>query len=324
MFEWSKKNSLPGLGGIPLYDILVFINLEIKRDRLITRANSIAYSFFLSLFPSLLALFTLIPYILPFFFNEHLLNLLPGDVPVIYDVNHAIDYNQTIINHLSRILPDFSQKEEALNYIYVWATQPRADLLSISFILAIFFASNGMLTLMRGFEKSYKSTYRNRNVLQKRIIAIYLTFLLGLIILGSLILILFSTPVLQSIFNFVGLERFGNSSINFLGMLLFVALLYALISMIYRQGASMHKKFSFFSAGATLATTLSLISTTVFSFYVNKFDTYNELYDSIGTIIIIMLWIQINAFSLLVGYELNASIAVNRDIKKEKKLKDQD
>ena len=78
----------------------------------------------------------------------------------------------------------------------------------------------------------------------------------------------------------------------------------------------MHRKFNFFTTGATLASLLSILSSVAFSFYVDNFGSYNKFYGSIGTIIVLMIWIQLNAFILLVGFELNASIAVNRDLKK--------
>jgi len=92
-------------------------------------------------------------------------------------------------------------------------------------------------------------------------------------------------------------------------------LFYSGISSIYRFAVSARKRFNFFTPGATLATVSSLITSYLFSFYVDNFSSYNKLYGSIGTVIAVMLWIQLNAFILLVGFELNASIAITRDYK---------
>ncbi|MEL6274746.1 MAG: YhjD/YihY/BrkB family envelope integrity protein, partial [Bacteroidota bacterium] len=86
----------------------------------------------------------------------------------------------------------------------------------------------------------------------------------------------------------------------------------------YRFGAATYQRFSYFSPGVTLAAILSLLTSVAFSFYVdgfNRYDTYARFYGSIATIIIVMLWLQLNSLILLVGFELNASIAVNRDLK---------
>lgn len=320
--DWTKTHSLPGLLGVPVYDVIMFVLKEIRRDSIVTRANSIAFSFFLSLFPSFLALFTLIPYILPFFFNETLLSYLPDNAPIIYQAGtQVVDYNETLLQHFDRMLPDFTGKTDALDYIRSWANGSQAGLLSFSFVLALFFASNGMMTLMNGFEKSYKSTFTRRNAFQKRMIAIYLTFIIGLLVLGSFFFILLSSPVIDYLQNLLGFENLGSKGTNLLSFALLIALLYTGISLIYRLAAPTLRKFQFFSTGATLATTLSLLTTAIFSYYVNEFDTYNRLYSSIGTVIVIMLTIQFNCLILLIGYELNASIAVNLDLRKS--LKDQ-
>ena len=102
---------------------------------------------------------------------------------------------------------------------------------------------------------------------------------------------------------------------NIFRWLVIVALFYFGIAFIYRYGVALKRKLPWLTPGATLATILSIISSLLFSFYVNAFNTYNQIYGSIGTIIVLMLWIQINCMVLMVGFELNASIAVNRDLK---------
>jgi len=160
------------------------------------------------------------------------------------------------------------------------ALNPRFGLLSLGFILAIFFASNGVLSMMNSFDKSYAHTFKRRSIFWKRILAVGLTFLVFILVIFSVLLIVLGQIFLNRIFDWVT-----------------------------------YRRFRVFSAGATLATILSIISSIGFSYFVESFDTYNKLYGSIGTIIVTMLWIQINAFVLLVGFELNASIAVNRDLK---------
>ncbi|MEM9917582.1 MAG: YihY/virulence factor BrkB family protein, partial [Bacteroidota bacterium] len=252
---------------------------------------------------------------------------LPDNAPITYTPEGSVNYNETLLSHFNRMLPDFSGKQEALDYIRNWASGSQAGVLSISFILALFFASNGMMTLMRGFEKSYKSTFTSRNPIYKRLIAIYLTFIIGLLVMGSFFFILLSSPIIEYLQNLLGLERFGSKGINLLSVVLLICLLYTGISVVYRLAAPTLRKFQFFSTGATLATILSVLTTAGFSFYVNEFNTYNRLYSSIGTVIVIMLTIQFNCLILLIGYELNASIAVNVDLKKSllrKKEEDED
>ncbi len=291
VIRWSKANSFPGFSGVPIYDVTVFLYNEIKRFTLTSRANSIAFSFFLSLFPFIIVLFTLIAYF-PLFDNFK--DILEAEI------------NEIMPGNAGRMV---------FNAIQDITTIPRKGLMSLSFFLAMFFSSNGMIAMMHGFEKSYETTYRKRKAWHKRLIAIGLTVLLGILLVSSVVFIILGNVLLNWLSAYVDLSGWTEDIIRVLRWVGLVLLFYFGISMIYRYGPATRKRFSFFTPGATLATILSILSSVIFSFYVESFGTYNKLYGSIGTIIVVMLWIQINAFVLLVGYELNASIAVNRDLK---------
>jgi len=90
-------------------------------------------------------------------------------------------------------------------------------------------------------------------------------------------------------------------------------LFYLVITIIYRYGPSIYRPLKFINPGALVATVFSVLATFGFVYFLNNFGKYNEIYGSIATLIIILLWLQINCFILLAGFELNASIIVNRD-----------
>ena len=299
ILNWIKKNSLPGFFGVPIYDVLIFIRNEIKGQRLAQRANSIAYSFFISLFPALLSIITLFPIL-----EKYLLGYLP-------EGQSFESLLSSFRNEFNDIIPlgIFDTIEDV-------ATNPRFGLLSLGFLLAIFFASNGVLSMMTSFDKAHASTFKQRSGISKRLIAIGLTFLIAFLVITSILLVVLGQIFFHALISKLNLTAFEGHLLNGLRWLIVIGSFYLVITSIYRYGAATHKRFSFFSAGTTLATILSLISSLVFSYFVDNFDTYNKLYGSIGTIIVTLLWIQINAFVLLVGFELNASIAVNRDLKK--------
>ena len=296
---WSKRRSLPGFFGVPIYDVLKFLLEEIKNDDLTTRARAVAYSFFLSLFPSIMALFTLIPLLKIYF-----LQYLP----------EGENFETYLEAEIQKIMPGVVG-DRLFNFIEDVTSNPRVGLLSVGFVMAIFFASNGMLMLMRGFDKSYSSTFKKRNAIYKRIVAIGLTFQLGLLIIIAVVLIIIGKFLINEFSDLVGLDQFSTTMLNILRWIIIIALVYSTMATIYRFGAATKRKFKLLTPGATLASVLCIIASVGFSAYINNFNTYNELYGSIGTIIIIMLWLQINSFVILIGYELNASIAVNRDMR---------
>ncbi len=305
VLEWSKRSSLPGFHGIPLFDVVVFILNELKRQALITRANSMAFSFFLSLFPFILSLLTLVPYL-----QNYLLRHLVVRDSAVLDIQDTAELMGQLKTQFREFIP-----EGVFNTISDVATNPRPGLLSVGFIFALFFASNGMMSMMRGFEKSYKTTFRKRSGLRKRILAMLLTFLIAMLVIVSVILVILGQRLMNWLLDYLSLDVFGGVALQGLRWLVVIALFYFGIAIIYRYGAATIRRFHLFSPGTTLATILTILSSLVFSFFVREFDTYNQLYGYIGTIIVILLWIQINAFILLVGFELNASIAVNRDLK---------
>ena len=194
VLNWSKSSSMVGFFDIPIYDVISFVIREIRKEKLITRANSIAFSFFLSIFPSLLAIFTLIPLVLPFF-EQFILPYMSADQIVVEAGKTNIQ--ATLLNQVNAVL---SQAElipnNAINTFNKFAEdlllKPRFGLLSAGFILALFFASNGMMQLMRGFEKSWhSSTFIQRSALRKRLISFRLLFtLVGVIVLSIISIII--------------------------------------------------------------------------------------------------------------------------------------
>lgn len=291
--RFAKTTSFAGFNGIPLFDVLVFIGKEIQRDDIITRANSVAYSFFLALFPALIFLITILPYI-------------PLD-----------DITENIKDYLDTILPADAEGF-IFNTLDDLTTIPRGGVLSVGVLLALVFSSNGMMELMSGFDKSYESTFRKRGFLKKRGLALGLTAMLGILLITSSVLIVLGNVILGFLFNLFELDRFTRIGVELTKWIVVLVLIYSVIAFIYRYGPAMKQRFSFFSPGTTLASALTILSSVAFSFFVNNFGTYNKVYGSIGAIIVLMVWLQIIAFILLIGFELNASIAVQRDLKKAK------
>jgi membrane protein len=297
---WAKRRSLPGFFKVPVYEVLIFVFREVRRFDLMLRANAIAFSFFIALFPALISLFTTLPYL-----RRYILHVLPND---------GEGFEESVQREILQLVPgDVGMQISA--FIEELTTNPRAGLLSFGFFLALYFASNGMLALMQGFEKSYARTFIRRNGLVKRWIASWLTLLLGLVLLASVVFVILGNLIIHSVASWTGWGHMTEWNVSVLRWVSIIALYYLGIAVIYRFGAAVRRKFRWFSPGATLATIFCLLSSWVFSFFVENFGNYNMLYGSFGTVIIAMLWLQLNALGLLIGFELNAAIAVNRDLK---------
>lgn len=258
------------------------------KDDIVTRANSIAFNFFLSLFPAIIFLFTLLP-------------LFPV----------TADYLSIFQKSTSDFLPHQAHKY-LFEIIEGVASIKRSGLQSVSFLFAVIFSSSGMLALMYGFSKSYEQVFKHRSYVKNRLVAIFLTMMLGAIFLSSTFLIIFGSPVLEFLLDKLKLSGYSADIFQISKWLFSMAIIYLGITIIYRYGSAMREKVKWFNTGAILATLLSILSSLIFSFFINNFGQYNEIYGSIGALLVLLLWIQINAFVVLVGFELNAGIAVNK------------
>jgi membrane protein len=288
----SKATSLPGFRGIPLYDVVNFFISQVKTVGMTERASAIAFNFVMAIPPAIIFLFTLIPF-LPITkqFQDELFGLIRDVIPGEKDNAVLISFLQDFIN------------------------SPRNGLLSLGFVLSMFFSSNAMMGIMRSFDKNYIG-FKKRKGFQKRAAALKITMVLFVIVFASVLLLISRGAVLQ----WLGIESnvIRNILLNARWAII-VLLFFACISYIYRHAPAVHKKWRLINPGSILATVLMLATTLLFSWWVGRFGTYNQLYGSIGTVLILMILIFINSLVLLIGFELNVSITSLKKIADERK-----
>ena len=293
----SKHWHLPGFEGVPLYDVIMFFFRQVRTVGLTERASAIAYNFIMAIPPSFLFLFTLIPH-LPFISKRALKRELHN---IILDVIPARIHNESLIKFVDSFLDE-----------------SKIGLLSFGLLLALYFASNAMMGLMRSFNKNYIG-FSKRKDLHNRWVSIKLTSLLFLLVLGCLILLITQGAVLK----WMGIKSETLREIIFYVRWIFiVALVYYSIAFIYKYAPAVEKRWKLISPGTILATFLSLLSTYGFSTWVDNFGKYDALYGSIGTIIVFMALIYINSLVLLIGFELNVSIKSLRSIAENRELQE--
>lgn len=279
----AEKVSFPFFGGVPLYDVALFFWRSIVDGAITTRASAIAFSFFIAFFPSLIFIFTLIPYIPIDNFQYELLAIIEQIVP-------GSTYT-TIEGTVTDII-----------------TQPRGGLLSLGFFLALIFATNGLASMMSAFDATIHSIYR-RTWISQRLAAIVLLFIL-LILLSIAIFLLTGG---QNFIEFLDRKDIIQDKLVVYLLIIgkwiiTVALFFFAYAFLYYMAPAKKTKWRFISAGGSLATILSIITLIGFTYYINNFGQYNKLYGSIGTLLIILLLMYIMSLILLVGFELNASI----------------
>jgi membrane protein len=186
--------------------------------------------------------------------------------------------------------------------------KPKTGLLSIGFILALYYSSNAMLGIIRTFDASLV-TKRKRKFMQRRLRAIKLTLVLLLLLIVTILLSIGQGELFASFLNWLGLShKEKNFWTELLRWFIVIMLFFFSVAYIYKYAPSIPKRWKLWSPGAVFATFLIVLTTWVFSQWAQNFSSYNRVYGSIGALLIIMLLIFINSLMLLIGYELNVSI----------------
>ncbi|MHC1706155.1 MAG: YihY/virulence factor BrkB family protein [Bacteroidales bacterium] len=283
----SKKVVPPGFEGLSLYEVASFFIQGIQKGSLTSRASSISFQFFLAIFPAILFFFTLIPYIPVDDFQIQLMALLKDVIP-----EHAYFTIESTIRDI--------------------VVKPRSGLLSLGFLLALYFSTNGVRSIVEAFNMTVHIEV-SRTVFKQRLIAIFLVILLAVLTIVAIALITTGTLV----FNFLEENNILIGATYYYLLqagkwIVIIALLYFAFASMFYFAPEKKSRFRFFSAGSSLATVLTLMTSVGFDFYVSNFSKYNALYGSIGTLIILLLWIYFNSLILLIGFELDASILIAR------------
>jgi membrane protein len=281
----SQRIILPGFNRVPLYDVVLFFVKQVKKVGLNERAQSISFSFLTAIPAATIFLCTLIPYL-----------------PI------AKGIKQQLLLFTRDITPNLNTYTLVKDFLDDFLDKPRGGLLSFGFLLAIFYASNAMLGIMRSFNKSLIYN-RRKNFIQMRWMAIKLTVLLILMMIASFTLLVTNDALSKMVLKYYHVNsRNARWLFKTLRWVVIIPLFYFAIAFIYKYAPAVHKRWKLSSPGTLLATFLFIMSSLFFSFWVNNFSNYNKIYGSIGTILILMLLIYFNSMILLIGYELNVSI----------------
>ena len=282
---------LPGFDGMPLYDVLVFFFRGLFKGVLTYRAAAIAYTFFLALIPFVMFLFTLIPFVTGEHYQIYLLDLLQEVIPS----NIYAMVRHTVVEIIS---------------------MPHQGLLSAGFFMAIYFATNGVDAIIEGFNQSYHTTEK-RPWWKQKMVAFGLMLILSILIFISFSLLGFGEFSLRLLTKkhllTSGVSIFSLQLLRWF-IIFFVTLLSTSILYYFGQLKTGREdvRYRFFSAGSVFSTGLFIVGGVVIKLYFENFSRYNILYGSIGSLIILLVWIYYNAFIILIGFELNVSIRLSR------------
>ena len=288
--HFAQTTYLPGFQGFSLFEVGSIFIEGLQKGAITNRASSVAFNSFLALFPATIFLFTLIPFIPIHNFQSALFDLIKEVMPK----------------------AGFEAAEETIIDI---VHHQHKKMLSIGFLSALYFSTNGVHSMIDGFNNSYHQI-ETRSFIRQRLVSLALVIIVTIVLIATIAIIIFTEVKIGRLPK----SHYGIYLIQ-LGRLISVFILFlVVISFNYFLGPASKQGWQFFSPGSILATCLSLLTSFAFAYYVNHFGKYNKLYGSIGTLLIVMMWMYLNCLVILVGFELNASIQSVNAIKNQKPI----
>ncbi len=275
-----KEVRIPGYSGFSFYDLLEMYLSGIVKGALSSRAGSIAFSFFMALFPFLLFILNLIAFI-----------------PI-------ENFDAVLFNFIELLLPQESQGFFTQIFEDIRLKQ-RTGLLSSVFVLSLILTANGVSSVFSSFEGSYHVEL-SRSFLRQYLFSMMVGVLLAMLLLvGVAAFIFFEIYILNNLGDLIPIEvnriRLGQT-------FFYIILTYISVAILYYFGTIEGKKTHFFSPGALMTCLLVFLTTYFFGIYIENFSKYNQLYGSIGALLIFLFYIWINSSLLLLGFELNATL----------------
>lgn len=268
---------------ITWYEFIKKMIDKVSGNDLGERSAAVSFNLLLAVFPAVIFLFTLIPYIPITNIEGEIMGLLRRAIPA--GTYEAVD--STIRDIISR---------------------ERGGVLSFGFLATIYAATNGMVALMNAFHSSNEIPDK-RGFFKIRLVALGLTFSFGIAIILAIIVLLVGGVVTDYLLHFGILNN--PVFVYFLSVaryLLVFAVFVAVVSVIYKYGPDVNMKWTFVTPGSTTASVLIVLTTFIFSYYLSNFGSYNKLYGSIGTLIALMVWVNLIALLVVLGFEMNVSL----------------
>ncbi len=262
------------------------LNAEIVEDKVFNGAAALGYYLTLAIFPALIFLLSALPFV---------------PIPRL---------DQAIMDLLRQALPPEAATllEDTVRRI---ATERQGGLLSLGFLGMIWAASTGMYAVMQQLNITY-NVKESRSFIKARAIALLLTFLFGVLVIGAFALIVMGGVVQDWLAEFVGRHP---ALLTFFAVLRWVIIVAALLlgfDLIYYLAPNVEHRCRWITPGAVLGVAVMLLASLGFRLYIVHFADYEATYGALGAMIVLMLWFYVAGLIFLVGSEINLVFSQHR------------
>ncbi|MCY1661510.1 YihY/virulence factor BrkB family protein [Chryseobacterium sp. SL1] len=291
--EFFDDIHIPFLG-ISLWQMFQIYISGIFKDKIGRKAAAISWSFTISLFPFILFLLSVLPYMphydkLQFYIFEVLLhNVFPSNI-----------------------------EGDVRNYIETSIVPNMKGISNLTIVFALIFATNGTFSLINGFNEN---TDEKMSDVKEFILSFFITIGFITIVFLALFGVYYSEFVLKLFTPVQDISWLVDNLSKIIGFVSFPIFYFILLTLFYWLGTVRIARFRQAVPGAILTTVLFVVTTYGFALYVKNIARYNVLYGSIGSMILLMVWVNVNVYLLLFGNELNMAL---RKVRIEKLLSDE-
>jgi membrane protein len=255
---------------------------SIKKDDLGNGAAAVAYYAMLALFPAMIFILSLLPY-------------LPIE-----------NLQESILSTISQALPG-ETFEMLQSTILGVVAERRGGLLSFGALFTLYSASTGMYQAMMQLNRTYHVS-ESRSFIKGRGTALLLTIGLGLLVIASVALIMAGESFENWVTQAFHLSAVAQHLITVTRWVIIAVALTLGLAITYYFGPDVEQDFRFITPGSVIGVLLLIGASLLFKYYVENFATYNKTYGSLGAVIVLMLWLNLSSFVILIGSEINAMI----------------
>ncbi len=268
--------------GVSLKHFLVQLKEEMTDDNIFNGAAALAYYLTLAIFPAMIFLMSVIPYL-----------------PI-----HNVD--KAIMDLLGQVLPS-SASVMVSQVVHEVTSNRRGGLLSFGAIATLWAASSGIYAIMQQLNITY-DVKEGRSFIRARGTALVLSLLFGLLVIGAFSLIVLGGSIQNRLGGLIGFSTVLLTAFAAFRWVVIVLALLLAFALMYKFAPDVEQKFMFITPGSVLGVILLVAASLGFAFYAGNFGNYSATYGSIGAVIILMLWLYIAGLVILTGSEINALI----------------
>ena len=260
---------------------IIDIIVRFKKDDVPVLGSQLAYNLILSFFPFIIFLMTLI--------------------------GHTFLNRIEVLDGLSSLVPQSASDLIKYTILEVGNTKSNS-LMSVSLMFTLWSASSGFNAVIKGLNKAY-GVREKRSFIKVRTISLICTLGMSLIIIIMMLLLVLGRVIWNAITRQFDILQKLTLVLVITKYLIVISTTIFIFSLLYRYAPNRKLKWIEVCPGAIFSTFSIILASAAFAYYVNNFGKYSVFYGSIGAIIVLLIWLFLVSIIIILGGEVNASLA---------------